>query len=207
MFPKTAIVHRFFWAISKLSNGSTFTFTCPILLFTFTFHFYFLPRWWSSSCPCGTPSPLENIYYPLLLSISYLNRMGYFTFTFTVSYDGEVMLQSGAFWIAELIHLLRTDLIYCHFLFLTSIFSSSSLSPMHAGAVEISPFVEPAHLLQNGWFHFLSVALSLDVIKGPERLLCEQIRIGFYSQTTFTKKRKKQTNIANTESLVFNPNF
>ena len=78
---------------------------------------------------------------------------------------------------------------------------------MHAGLLKYPPFVELAHLLQNGWFHFLSVALSLDVIKGPERLLCEQIRIVFYSQTSFTKKRKKQTNIAITESLVFNPNF
>ena len=43
MFPKIAI-ELFFWVISKLSNGSAFTFTCPISLFTFTFHFYFLPR-------------------------------------------------------------------------------------------------------------------------------------------------------------------
>ena len=116
-----------------------------LLFFRLLVHFHFLPPLFTFTffqddnrqaaiwSPCGTPSPLDSIFDQLLLSISHLNAMGFFTFTFTVCFSPQFNF---------------------HFL------PKTGLSSHILGPLRYLPFVELAQLLKNGWFHFHFLSLT-----------------------------------------------
>ena len=68
---------------------------------------------------------------------------------------------------------------------------------LHVGWRRFDTFAELSFSPSSPAFFTFSVAVSLDVTKGPERLLSEQIRIGVYSQTSLWLmiRQKKLSNV------------